>query len=432
MTTYRRGDRTPIEEPALLREAFVPENPVPGRMGIEWEFLPVADDSRLVPFGAPGGVCELFGEMEGGGYRLDMERGIPIGLHTGDGAFVGLEPGAQVEVSTRPFTRLADLFAQLEGHRERLEAGARTRGWRLAPWGLAPHNGPEDNPDVPKERYGLLRDYLQDRGSRGRWMMKLTASVQMSLDFPSEEGLELQMDGLLRVLPYLTGWLANSPVSNGRKGRWKTLRPFIWRRTDRLRCGLPAFFFRPGLISSWQEYALTRPVIFLVRDGAWHTGGNRTFREWLEDPRELGPITMEDWDTHLSTLFTDFRLRSYLEIRTLDAVPLPWLCAAAALCKGLFGDPQRIPSWRDLIPAPSRRTWGRNLYRAAEGGGDWIPIDGPPPRKVGPPLLEQARLGLQALGEDPDALETLSRSIPSGTCPADHWYRSAGGCWRGP
>jgi glutamate--cysteine ligase len=287
---------------------------------------------------------------------------------------------------------------------------------------------------VPKERYAILADHIRESGRLGRHMMKLTASSQFSLDTPGDRGLGEQIDGALRLLPLLAGWLANAPVSRGRKGRWKTLRPEIWRRTDRSRCGLPNFLFKPqpDPLGAWAHYYLGREALFFVRRGRWFRGDGRSFRAWLREPGPLAPMTMDDWTLHLSSCFPDLRFRGYLELRTADSVPLPLLLGAAGLCVGLLGDPARVRAWRGLLPDPDPARTRFDILGAAVGGGDWVPPAGPSPREAAPALFRKAAEGLRALGEDPGWLEPLERSARSGSCPADGWRRVPGIGWRGP
>jgi glutamate--cysteine ligase len=52
--------------------------------------------------------------------------------------------------------------------------------------------------------------------------------------------------------------------------------------------------------------------------------------------------TLEDWDIHLSTIFTEVRLKRYLEIRGADATPTPLTIAVPALWKGLLYDREAL------------------------------------------------------------------------------------------
>jgi glutamate--cysteine ligase len=402
-------------------------------MGVEWELLPCLPTGFLAPYLGERGVEGAFLDLAGRGYGPHEERGAVVGLSAPSGAFLGLEPGAQVEVATPALDGLADLESELRTHYLAIQGAAHRAGWVPMPWGLAPRNGPEDLPDVPKERYLLLADHLRRKGSLGRWMMKLTAATQISLDTLGPESLGDQVDGALRLLPYLAGWLANSPVARGRKSRWKTLRPKVWCGTDRARCGLPPFLFRAAdPVGEWLRYYLSREALFFVRGGQWHRGDGRAFGQWLKAPGPMGPLTADDWTLHTSTVFPDLRFRGYLELRVADSVPLETLLGASALCKGLLGDPARVRSWRDILPAPGRLSTRRNILAAARGGGEWFPEAGRDPKEAAPDLFREARRGLEALGDDGGYLEPLERSARQGRCPADTWTRHRMRGWSGP
>jgi glutamate--cysteine ligase len=63
------------------------------------------------------------------------------------------------------------------------------------------------------------------------------------------------------------------------------------------------------------------------------------FADWVSGQAGLGRApTAGDLDYHLSTLFPPVRLRGYLEIRYLDAVPYRWWPALAALVVTLVDD----------------------------------------------------------------------------------------------
>jgi glutamate--cysteine ligase len=92
----------------------------------------------------------------------------------------------------------------------------------------------------------------------------------------------------------------------------------------------------------WARYALAAPVM-LLRDPA--TGATTPvtdripFADWVSGQARLGRApTADDLDYHLSTLFPPVRLRGYLEIRYLDAVPYRWWPALAALVVTLVDD----------------------------------------------------------------------------------------------
>ena len=432
MSTYQPGDQTPIRSRSQLVDYFAPHAPVEGRLGVEWELLPVRPDSRLAPYDGPGGVEEALARLAPP-HEAVLEAGRMTAVKLEGGGMVGLEPGGQVELATLPSDRLALVQNALERPLALIERSAASSGFSLAPWGVAPENGEEDLPDVPKARYGLLRDHLRAAGTLGRRMMKLTASTQVSLDYRDESELTAMTRAAVTAAPYLLAFTANAPVYKGRRTAWATQRPRIWRGTDRRRCGLPTFLFAPKVTyAGAARWALSRPVIFLVRDGKFLPGDARTFAQVLAGPGPLGPITMEDWDLHVSTLFPDLRLRSYLEIRVLDSLPLPLVMAATAFFKGLLSEAGRRALSRSGLSCPDRAGASRSLLRAGRLGPRWIPESGPPAQGAMKLLLHAASLGLGSLGEEPSFLDPLRDLVTANRCPADSWTRRREGGWTAP
>ena len=430
MSTDRPGDRTPIESVSQLSAAFEPKEPVRGRLGVEWEQLPVDPSSRLVPYA--GGVEALLQALSRQ-HEAVRENGHVTAVRLRGGGMVALEPGGQVEIASPPVDSLETVHRFLARVLKEVDGEARRRGFRLVPWGVAPHNGPEELADVPKERYLFLRRHLESAGPRGRRMMKLTASIQVALDYESEPDMVAKVRALLPTLPYVLPFTANAPVADGRRTRWLSQRPWIWRGTDPRRCGVPGFLFSERLgYGELVRYALDRPLLFLRRQGHYVAVEGRTFRQLLRHPGGLGPLTMEDWDLHLSTCFPEVRLRGYVEIRTLDSLPLPLAMAAAALFKGLLALEGPLAEWSAFRPAYTPALLRSALLAAARHGPRWKPPVGPPAAEVLRRMLMTAAEGLVAFGENPCWLAPLNELVERSSCPAGFWRRDEAGVWRGP
>lgn len=431
LSTYLPGSSEPLRRISDLAAYFEPPAPQEGRVGVEWELLPLGPDARLVPYGGRAGLRALLEGAAAAGWQPLREARKVVALRPPGGGLVGLEPGGQVELASEPAMGLAELERFFSRSGRALGARARSLGFSLEAWGAAPNEDPERLPDVPKVRYGILGDHLRRTGDRGRWMMKLTASTQVALDYLDERHLRAMTDGALRVLPYLYAATANAPVALGRRTGAASFRAAVWRRTDPRRCGLPAHLFSPTLsYASAARWALSRPPLFFVRGGRWIPGDGRTFAQLLRDPGPLGALTQEDWALHISGLFPDIRLRGYFEVRVLDSLPLPLVLGSTALLKGLLSERDGF-RWAAALPPPSPRATRGELTRAARLGARWAPREGPGPLEAWPRLLKAARDGLRALGDDPAYLEPLAAQVASRRAPAEAWARDRDGRWRG-
>src|SRR5690606_22614408 len=94
------------------------------------------------------------------------------------------------------------------------------------------------------------------------------------------------------------------------------------------------------------RWAIDVPMFFIVRGGELIPARGRTFRDLWEVGLDAERATIEDWELHLSTLFPDVRIKTYLETRTADCVPPRYICALPALWKGLlYSDGALAATW---------------------------------------------------------------------------------------
>ena len=75
------------------------------------------------------------------------------------------------------------------------------------------------------------------------------------------------------------------------------------------------------------------------RDGRYIDASGQSFRDFLAGrlPALPGEVpTLSDWADHLTTIFPEVRLKTYLEMRGADAGPWSRLCALPAFWAGIF------------------------------------------------------------------------------------------------
>ena len=80
-----------------------------------------------------------------------------------------------------------------------------------------------------------------------------------------------------------------------------------------------------------------------------------TFRQYLERGYGRERATVDDWTNHLTTIFTEVRLKRYVEIRTADSQPPQSMLALPALLKGILYDDDCIAGAWDLVKRWSYR-----------------------------------------------------------------------------
>jgi glutamate--cysteine ligase len=273
---------------------------------------------------------------------------------------------------------------------------------------------------VPKERYGIMRESLKDKGAATHAMMKQTASIQISLDYVSESDAVEKFRLAMALAPFFAAMYANSPVSEGRLNGLLSKRSAVWLETATDRSGaIEAVFHGDFSFAKYVEYALSVPALFIVRQGRWIALKDRAFRDFLEKGHEEYRATLGDWELHLTTLFTDARLKHYIEIRTIDCQKTALGLSAPALIKGLFYDDEaRRHAWTLVkgASAAERRTLALEIPQKALKAG----FQNSTVLDVARKLITIADEGLRRLKEDPNYLTPLKELIlEKGKCPAE-------------
>ena len=428
----------PIEREADLAGYFAAGAKPRARWGIglEYERFGVrADDLSPVPYDGPRSVRLLLESLLGtGAWEPEREGGLLLGARHGDTRLT-LEPGCQLEMSGGVHAGLDAARDELAWFLQSVTAVSEPLGLRWLGIGMQPLASLGDIPWLPKKRYAMMRDYLPQRGQRGLTMMKQTACIQVNLDYSDEQDALDKMRTAMGLSPLVTALFARSPLTERRPNGFLSARAWAWRDTDPDRCGLLPFVFRDGAgFRDYLDWALDVPLFFVVRDGTYLPGGGRTFRDWIRAGFDGLRPTQGDFETHLTTLFPEVRLKRYIELRGADSGDPLAVLALGALWKGLLYDaPTRAAAW-DLVRDPSFAE--RNVLLDAvcrEGPAAPLPGRGGPgaPQRVRdllPEVLALARRGLAAQGAGAEArwLAPLERGVAEGPeSPAEevlrHW-----------
>ncbi len=324
------------------------------KVGIEYEALAeVTGTLDPVPYAGRGGIEAVLRAFSRFGYEPFEEGGHAIAAQRG-GLAISIEPGGQLELSGRPFQDVHAVAAELDRHLEMTRALGAELGFELLAAGYRPWGTPSTAQWVPKARYAVMRPFLAARGRLAPDMMSMTASAQASFDFGSERDAAEKLRLALAAQPAVVALCANSPVVAGREAGWQSFRTEVWNHTDPARCGILPFAFEPGFeeraFSSYAEWALDVPMVFLRREGRYLDTAGLPFRRFLADGLAGHRATLSDWEDHLSVVFPEVRMKSVIEVRGADS-------GAPALVKALAA------FWKGLLYSKESRDWAWDLVR---------------------------------------------------------------------
>ncbi|MDZ4760590.1 MAG: glutamate--cysteine ligase [Alphaproteobacteria bacterium] len=286
------------------------------------------------------------------GWSPILEGEHVIGLKKGL-ASVSLEPGGQFELSGAPLETIHETCAEITEHLRETASISDPIGIAFLALGFSPIWSLEDTPTMPKGRYGIMRSYMDRVGRLGRQMMFRSCTVQSNLDFSSESDMVKKMRVSIALQPIATALFANSPFAEGRTNGFQSYRAHVWTDTDPDRTGTLPFVFETGYgFERYVDYALDVPMYFVRRGGQYVDCSGLSFRDFMAGRLSVLPgelPAMDDFDDHISTIFPEVRLKTFLEMRGADAGPQSSLCALSAFWAGILYDGAALDGAWELV-----------------------------------------------------------------------------------
>ena len=339
-------------------------------------------------------------------------KGTPV-FDIPGGSRLTFEPGGQLELSVAPHRSVSGLLRDLEQLYSSLEHASVEHGIELLAVGMDSENAIEDVAlQFDCERYRRMTRYFDDIGPAGVRMMRQTATLHVNLDMDS--GTPDRWRLLNSVAPVLLAMFANSPRYQRKVTGYRSYRGETWRTLDWSRTGLADRGGDP--VTDYLQFALDARVMLPDPVG----GEYQSFRSlW-----EVGSVSMDDWYTHLTTMFPEVRPRGYLEMRAIDALPVPWAAAPITLLAGIVYDPTSLNQALDLLgPAQTALLHvageqGLGNDRLARMALELVDIGLAGCRRLGPSVVDGADLER--------ATDFFDRYTRRRLCPADDHLRPSG------
>lgn len=398
------------------------------RVGTEAEKFAVFSDGSPIIFRGERSIAFILRELaEAHGWfaQSEYEGGEVISLLRGDSS-ITLEPGGQIELSGAPQDTIHQTCAEFRGHMAELRSIGNKLDMHWLGLGFHPFATQDELPWVPKLRYAVMREYLPTRGSGALDMMRRTATVQANFDFSSEQDAMRKLRLSLRVQPVVTAMFANSPFVERRLHTDLSHRARCWLNMDPDRSGLLPFAWDENAgYGDYIDWALDVPMFLVLRGGTPVKNTGQTFRDFWQHGFEGHEACLEDWATHLATLFPEVRLKNTLEVRGADSQSTDLTCALPALWKGLLYSDASLDALEALSDSldfetveqarPNIVVSGLRAQLGERSVQSWAES-----------LIEISRAGLEQLanlgsrGRDEGIhLDKLQSLVERGMCPAD-------------
>lgn len=254
-------------------------------------------------------------EREENSYITSMSRGS---------SHLSLEYCEDVsELAGRTHTSIHDLARELRIHQHELSEISRIFDTEWFGIGYHPFKvDPVKHKITSLDRFNILKNYFKKKTKSWEANWHQICSIQANIDFTSEEDARRKSQILLKLSPFLSAMYAHSPLKDGENTGYVSYRTHVLRAMDKKRFGIRESFFSKNFgFMDWIQFAKEVPMVALFRNGKWISVEKMNFKTFMKKGYQGHVATIDDWVLHVSFIYTDIRIKQYIELRICDSLP---------------------------------------------------------------------------------------------------------------
>ena len=304
------------------------------RIGVEHEkFLFNKTDLKRINYDQ---IKKIFEILKDKGWEPQLEKDKLIGLKR-QNQKITTEPGFQYELSGAPFKNIHSVCSENSSHFNELKEVFKSTNITTSSIAYDPFNKLTDIPKSPKERYKIMTAEMPKGGKYSLDMMYKTAGIQINYDYTSEEDFEKKFKIGNYLAPLTIALFANSPFNENKLSGFLSYRGKVWQETNR--GGIMPITFENVNFEKYIDHAINYPILFLKKNGKYYSPNGQTFRDFLNGNLSFlkgEKPTLEDFENHLGTIFTEIRLKQVIEFRSLDTCNFGCICNGPSFFTGLI------------------------------------------------------------------------------------------------
>lgn len=319
----------------------VPKNEL--LIGLEVERSGVYDkDLSPVTYFGPSGYLSILKKLvEEVGWEISSQdiNGNITALKRG-GSEIHIEDDGRLELVSKPRKGLFSLCREYEMHAREINEISKEFGVRWLSIGRKPF---AKNKEIifafPKNIKACHRHYKKnypdwDKKEFSAWEKK-NDSVHINFGYTSEKDVVEKFQTLLKVSPILMAMFANSPFNSGKFSGFLTKR----NHSNSLCCPhrtqiQKAFFEEDFSFEKWIDYLLDLPMRRIDREGK-QIFIPLSFRDFLKNGFKRRRACIQDFYLHIKSVWSEIRIKHYLEYRGIDTVPPQLIPSIPAIIRAL-------------------------------------------------------------------------------------------------
>ncbi len=263
------------------------------------------------------------------GWKEIYEDSNIIGLNK-SGQSITLEPGNQIELAGGLCENIHQVCSESFVFQKQLDEACEKFGLKTVSIGYDPITDIKNVPNNPKKRYLVMTEEMPKNGELSLEMMYQTCGTQINLDYISEEDFKKKFKIISYLTPLTIALFSNSAIKKNTPTGFLSYRSKVWQKTSR--GGLPEIFLQDMDFEKYADFSLDFQLLFLYENNQYNLPRDKSFRDLIKE----GKANYENFELHLSTIFTELRLKKYIEIRSIDACEWDCHCAGPAFFIGLI------------------------------------------------------------------------------------------------
>ena len=281
-------------------------------------------------------ILKVFEALYEFGWKPILENKNIIGLKKKD-KNITLEPGNQIELSGEKLNNIHQACSESHSYLFELKQVIKKLNLEIVSAGFDPISKLSEVSNNPKQRYEIMTKDMPKNGQLSLDMMYRTCGTQLNLDYSSEKDFIKKFKVINSIVPISIALFANSSIVEKRNSNYLSYRSKVWQNTSR--GGLPKIFLDNMDFEKYSDFTINFPMLFIYTGNKYISGKNYLFSDFMNgkiDEIENKLPTKKDLTTHLGTIFTENRLKKYIELRSMDACGWDCLCAGPAFNTGIL------------------------------------------------------------------------------------------------
>ena len=281
-------------------------------------------------------IKQMFSALLEFGWNPILENENIIGLKKNSKS-ITLEPGNQIELSGDQLDNIHEACSESQDYLFEIKQVIKKLNLKIVSAGFDPISKITEVPNNPKQRYKIMTNDMPNGGELSLDMMYRTCGTQLNIDYDSEKDFVKKFKVVNSIVPISIALFANSSIVEKKNSNYLSYRSKVWQNTSR--GGLPEAFFDNMDFEKYSDFTMNFPILFIQNDKKYISGKGYLFTDFMngkiEDIKNKLP-TENDLATHLGTIFTENRLKKYIELRSMDACGWECLCSGPAFNTGIL------------------------------------------------------------------------------------------------